>query len=94
MTTSHLKRNNAIGLVALEAVYKYGEEWLEKLIDYLKGNLEYLIEHFKKKIKQIKVIKPEGTYLVWLDCKQQGLNSQELNDFMIKNALDDGHWLG
>lgn len=97
MTNFHLKRNNAFGLVALEAAYKYGEEWLEQLIAYLEGNLDYLVEYFAKRIKQIKVIKPEGTYLVWLDCRELGLTTQELNDFMIKEAqvaLDSGVWFG
>jgi cystathionine beta-lyase len=92
-----LEENNVFGLVALEAAYRYGEEWLEQLLSYLNENLEFLMKHFRERIPKIKVIKPEGTYLIWLDCRQLGLNIKDLNNFMIKKAgvaLDDGCWFG
>ncbi|MBU1291445.1 cystathionine beta-lyase, partial [bacterium] len=92
-----LDENNVFGLVALEAAYRYGEEWLEQLLSYLNENLEFLMKYFEEKIPKIKVIKPEGTYLIWLDCRQLGLSAKDLNNFMIKKArvaLDDGHWFG
>lgn len=92
-----LNENNYFGLIALEAAYKYGEEWLNQLLFYLNENLEFLIKYFKERIPKIKVIKPEGTYLVWLDCRQLGFNTKELNSFMLKKvkvALDDGNWFG
>ncbi|HAJ32575.1 MAG TPA: cystathionine beta-lyase [Candidatus Atribacteria bacterium] len=92
-----LDENNVFGLVALEAAYRNGEEWLEQLLSYLNENLEFLMKYFKERIPKIKVIKPEGTYLVWLDCRQLGFNAKDLNNFMIKKAgvaLDDGYWFG
>lgn len=92
-----LDENNVFGLVALEAAYRYGEEWLEQLLSYLNENLKFLMKYFKGRIPKIKVIKPEGTYLVWLDCRQLGLSTKGLNNFMIKKArvaLDDGYWFG
>ena len=92
-----LNENNVFGLVALEAAYRNGEEWLEQLLSYLNENLEFLMKYFKERILKIKVIKPEGTYLVWLDCRQLGFNAKDLNNFMIKKArvaLDDGYWFG
>jgi len=92
-----LDENNVFGLVALEAAYRDGEEWLEQLLSYLNENLKFLMKYFKERIPKIKVIKPEGTYLVWLDCRQLGLNTKDLNNFMIKKArvaIDDGYWFG
>lgn len=92
-----LDENNVFGLVALEAAYRYGEEWLEQLLSYLNENLKFLMKYFKESIPKIKVIKPEGTYLVWLDCRQLGLSTKGLNNLMIKKArvaLDDGYWFG
>jgi len=92
-----LDENNVFGLVALEAAYRDGEEWLEQLLSYLNENLEFLMKYFKERIPKIKVIKPEGTYLVWLDCRELGLSAKDLNNFMIKKAkvaLDDGCWFG
>jgi len=88
---------NVFGLVALEAAYRHGDEWLEQLLDYLQGNLEFLIEYFQKKIPKIKVIRPEGTYLVWLDCRELGMDTQELRGFIRNKAkvgLDDGFLFG
>ena len=55
------------------------------------------MKYFKERIPKIKVIKPEGTYLVWLDCRELGLSTKDLNNFMIKKAgvaLDGGDWFG
>lgn len=97
LNSLELSENNVFGLVALEAAYRYGEEWLNQLLSYLNENLKFLINYFEERIPKIKVVKPEGTYLVWLDCRQLGLNAKELNYFMIKKArvaLDDGYWFG
>jgi cystathionine beta-lyase len=90
-------RVNLFGLTALEAAYRYGDEWLEQLLKYLQGNLDYLIDYFEQKILKIKVIKPEGTYLIWLDCRQLGLDNAGLRRFMRVKArvgLDDGYLFG
>ena len=92
-----LDENNVFGLVALEAAYRDGEEWLEQLLSYLNENLKFLMKYFKERIPKIKVIKPEGTYLIWLDCRQLELSAKDLNNLMIKKArvaLDDGCWFG
>ena len=93
----HLTQNNAFGLVALQAAYRHGEEWLDQLLAYLDENLRTLIESIDREIPQIKVVRPEGTYLVWLDCRGLGLDTEQLNDLMINKArvaFDDGIWFG
>jgi len=90
-------RVNLFGLTAMEAAYRYGDEWLGQLLEYLQGNLDYLMAYFEQKIPKIEVIKPEGTYLVWLDCRKLGLGDAELRSFMRKKArvgLDDGYLFG
>ncbi len=97
MKKLHLLTPNIFGQVATEAAYNYGEEWLEQFKDYLQQNLEYLIQFFASKIDTIKVIKPEGTYLIWLDCRGLGMKEQALKQFMLvqaKVALDDGYLFG
>lgn len=92
-----LPRPNVLGLVALEAAYRYGDEWLEQLLEYLENNLEFLMDYFEKNIPQIKVIKPEGTYLIWLDCRGLGMEPLKLRTFMREKAmvgLDDGFLFG
>ncbi len=88
---------NLFGLTALEAAYRYGDEWLEQVLNYLQANLDYLINYFDEKIPDIKVIRPQGTYLVWLDCRGLGLSDLELRTFMREKArlgLDDGFLFG
>jgi len=88
---------NVFGLVAMEAAFRHGDEWLKQFLEYLHGNLAYLTDYFEKNIPEIKVIKPEGTYLVWLDCRELGLDSINLRDFMTKKAkvgLDEGYLFG
>jgi len=88
---------NLFGLVAMEAAYRYGDEWLEQLLDYLQENLDFTLVYFTEKIPKIRVIKPQGTYLIWLDCRALGLDHMALRDFMRKKAkvgLDDGFLFG
>lgn len=88
---------NLFGYTALEAAYRYGDEWLEQVLDYLQENLNYLMDYFTNKIPKIKVIKPDGTYLIWLDCRDLGMDNQELSAFINENAkvgLEDGFIFG
>jgi cystathionine beta-lyase len=88
---------NLFGLAAMEAAYRYGDEWLEQLLDYLQGNLDFMLDYFANKIPKIKVIKPQGTYLVWLDCRALKLDDKDLRDLMVKKAkvgFDDGFMFG
>ncbi|MGI5840556.1 MAG: MalY/PatB family protein [bacterium] len=77
---------NLFGTVATEAAYNKGDDWLDELTEYVKANLEYVKEYLRQHIPQIKVIEPEGTYLVWLDCRDLGMNSQELEEFFRQKA--------
>jgi cystathionine beta-lyase len=88
---------NLFGLTALEAAYRLGDEWLEQLLDYLQSNLDYTIEYFERRIPKIKVIKPQGTYLIWLDCRELGMDAMALRSFMREKArvgFDDGFLFG
>ncbi|WP_163193038.1 MalY/PatB family protein [Clostridium thermarum] len=77
---------NIFAIEATVAAYNHGEQWLDELLDYLKGNLDLLTEFISENIPQMKVIKPEGTYLVWVDCRELGLSAGELNSFFLKEA--------
>jgi cystathionine beta-lyase len=88
---------NLFGYTALEAAYRFGDDWLDQLLEYLQGNLDFLLDYFAEKISRIKVIKPEGTYLIWLDCRDLGMDKMELRNFMRNKArvgLDDGFLFG
>ncbi|WP_301172435.1 MalY/PatB family protein [Brevibacillus nitrificans] len=97
MSTLVLRMTNTFGVVATEAAYRHGDEWLDQLLVYLQGNLDFLTEYIETHIKGIKVIQPEGTYLVWLDCRELGMDAKGLQEFMGKQAkvaVNQGHVFG
>ena len=88
---------NIFSLAAMEAAFKYGDEWLEQLLAYLQKNLDFTLDFFRQRIPRIAAIKPEGTYLLWLDCRALGLDDSALRTFMREQArlgLDDGFLFG
>ncbi|MFC1956517.1 MalY/PatB family protein [Chloroflexota bacterium] len=95
--TAMIEGPNLFGLVAMEAAYRYGDEWLMQLLDYLQENLDFMMTYFRERIPRINVIKPQGTYLVWLDCRALGLDNMALREFMRNKArvgLSDGFLFG
>ncbi len=88
---------NTMGLAACHAAYEYGEEWLKELKKYLSGNLNYIREFLKEQLPELKLIEPEGTYLVWIDFKDLKLTEEELEVLIVKKAklwLDAGTIFG
>lgn len=88
---------STFGLVATESAYRYGDEWLDQLLVYLQKNLEFLTDYINQNIPELKVIPTEGTYLVWIDCRELGLEAKELEHLMQKEArvaLDEGYIFG
>jgi cystathionine beta-lyase len=92
-----LPQPDVLALTALEAAFRDGDEWLQQLHAYLQGNLDFLVDFFECRIPQIKVIRPQGTYLVWLDCRSLELEKKRLRAFFCGEArvgLDEGHRFG
>ena len=88
---------NTFGVVALEAAYTEGEKWLDELLHYLEGNLNFVSDFFQKHQFPIKIIPPQATYLLWLDCRELKMDKQELKNFFYKEAkvgLDLGSKFG
>ena len=77
---------NNFGIDAFIAAYKDGEEWLEQLLDYLWKNYEFVQKYLKTNIPQIKAIELEGTYLMWLDCRELKLKQKELIELFVNKA--------
>ena len=83
---SHL---NIMTIAATKAAYQHGDEWLKELLTYLQGNIAVLKDAFPKQC-DISLIQPEGTYLMWLDCRKLGLKDEELRTLFLEKA---GVWL-
>ncbi len=88
---------NIFGIVSFQTAYESGEEWLDQLLLYLQGNLEFLQNHFEKFIPRLRLTLPEGTYLAWLDCRELGLDAAGLREWMYTRArvaMNEGHTFG
>lgn len=97
LSTYHLGLGNVFGNEGLEAAFKNGANWLDQLMDYLQINVDLVADFFKKEFPQIRMKKPEATYLLWLNCKALNLTDDKLNHFFIKEAglgLNNGSIFG
>ncbi len=92
-----INRSNVFSREVTEVAYNKGEKWVDELLVHLKGNIDFVSEYCVKNIKAIKPIKTEGTYLVFLDCRELGLSKEELDSLFVDKArlaLDSGYWFG
>jgi cystathionine beta-lyase len=88
---------NGLGLVACQAAYESGGEWLTQCKAYLRANLDFVREYLAQNLPEMKLVEPEGTYFAWLDCSQLGLTQEALDDLVVNKAklwLDAGHIFG
>lgn len=84
-------------IVATDAAYHHGEEWLSQLIPYIEGNIAAVEEFFARELPQVHPVRPEASFLVWLDCRALGYTQQELIDRLLHKArvaLNDGTMFG
>lgn len=83
--------------IATVAAYTYGREWMEQMLGYVEKNIEFVVDYCKKEIPEIKPLKPQASFLVWLDCRAIGLPQQELVSLFVDKAalaLNDGAMFG
>ncbi len=86
MRTLHVHMGNIPGMVALEAAYRLGDNWLKEMMDYVQENYRVLESYFSIHLPRVKVMRPEATYLVWLDFRDYGMNDKQLSKFMVDRA--------
>ncbi|MHA2298248.1 MAG: MalY/PatB family protein [Candidatus Hodarchaeales archaeon] len=97
MSKNALGMPNVFGALALQVAYDQGGEWLDALIAYLDKNLEFLRNYLEENLPGIKIIEPEGTYLVWVDFRKLGLDEEGMKKLMNEKArvaLDHGEMFG
>ena len=88
---------NAVGVAACKAAYTKGGEWLDQVRGYIRENIRFMEEYIGKNLPEIQMIRPEGTYLVWVDFRHLGMTESERRDFMLRKAglwLDSGSMFG
>ena len=88
---------SVLGMVATQAAYEHGDEWYEKMMAYVKSNIDYARNYVEEYLPGVKMINGEGTYLVWLDFRGTGIETEELDRRIIYDAklwLDSGKIFG
>lgn len=88
---------NVMGITAAVAAYQSGEEWLTQLLDYLQGNRDFLYNSLQAEFPELKMSKPEGTYLAWIDCRNLPETFSNPGKFFLEKAkvgVVDGKWFG
>lgn len=91
-----LNRSNSFSREITQSLYEKGHQWVDELIDYLKDNMDFVYDYVVENIEGIKPLKMEGTYLMLLDCRDLGLDIEQLDELFIHAgiALDSGYWFG
>lgn len=77
---------NTMGIVGMEAAYGKGEPWFENLLSYLKENLQRLESFLKEQLPMIKLIKPDASYLAWLDLRELGLSDEQIKKLLVEKG--------
>ncbi len=85
-TDFHVSASNPFSITAFETAYREGETWLEALRIYLNDTRDTVESYLAEHLPEIKVIKAEGTYLLWLDCRAMNLTDAQLKHFFIHEA--------
>jgi len=92
-----IDNDSIFGTLGLEVSYNHGGQWLEEVMVYIEDNIDYAIDYIKKNIPEIKVDRPEGTYLLWLDFRSLKKSQKLINESLIKTGkilLSDGSSYG
>jgi cystathionine beta-lyase len=93
----HIGNGNIFGTEASIAAYTNGHKWVDALMDYINRNTMFVISYCSDLIPEIVPVKPEGTYMIWLDCKKLSMGAKELQDFFVNNAgvgMNEGSQFG
>jgi cystathionine beta-lyase len=86
LKTLSIHMETCFGQAAVISSYNSGDEWLDQLLPYLEANRDYIIDYLAVNLPQIRVMKPEGTYLIWLDCRAISDDPKVLRRIMFEDA--------
>ena len=97
MAVNEFSAPTFMATVATEAAYRNGEEWMTELLEYLQGNIDAVIDFVERSMPGVRAVRPQASFLVWLDFRGLGLSHDELLERMLKKArlaLNDGAMFG
>ena len=86
LDANELSLGNIFAYTAAEAAFRHGEEWRLQLLDYLQGNIDFTEQYLQKHLPKVKMMRPEASFLIWMDFRELGLSHKELVDKMLYDA--------
>jgi cystathionine beta-lyase len=86
LEASELTGGNIFAYAATVAAYNKGDEWRKQMLGYVSDNIDYVVDFLKTNIAQIKPMIPEASFLIWLNCEELDMETDELFDFFAKKA--------
>lgn len=93
LEASEMSAPHLFAPIATMAAFRHGENWRKQMLGYVEGNIEFIEDFCAQHIPQIRPIRPQASFLVWLDCRDLGLSHEELIDLFVNKAglaLNDG----
>lgn len=90
-------KTNVFAITAIETAYREGGAWLDEMLTYLQGNINFIRTYLAENLPQVRLIEPEGTFLIWLNFDEFGLDAKALEAFLGQEAglaLNSGYWFG
>lgn len=97
LTANEMDMATIFAMVATEAAFSEGEEWRQQMLSHIESNIDFVDEYLKAKIPEVRAIKPQASYLVWLDFSALGLEHEKLIDMLVNDAhlaMNDGAMFG
>lgn len=97
LEASEFNETHIFAPIATMAALKNGESWRQQMLRYVEGNIDFVIDYCRRYIPQIVPIRPQASYLIWLDCRALGLSHEALVDLFVNKArlaLNDGEMFG
>ena len=97
LDTNELSEPNIFAPIATIAAYRKGEPWRQQMIHYIEQNILFAEQYLAQHLPQVKVVRPEASFLLWLDCRALGLSHEALIDLFVNRArlaLNDGEMFG
>ena len=97
MESGEFSEGHLLAYIGTAAAYTHGDEWLDQMLAYIKGNIDFTESYLREHIPGVGMIRPQASYLVFLDCRALGLSQEELNRLFVDKAhlaLNDGAMFG
>ncbi len=97
MDAGEFGEGHMLAYVGCAAAYRHGEKWLEQMLEYIQGNIDFTENFLKERVPAISMIRPQASYLIFLDCRTLGLPQDRLVNLFVDKAhlaLNDGSMFG